>query len=97
MKARYQREIEFREALQKLYPQMSRADALMAAQRFAKARGFSVEPHALYCAAASLARHAYTNYDELCQTVEKESARAAVRPSERAKLREWGGPERDPG
>lgn len=47
------------------------------------------------------ARHCYTDYDKLCppgaDDATKQSAREATRPAVRAKLREWGGPERDPG
>ena len=99
MKARYEREIVFRQALQKLYPKMPPADVLTGAQRHA--RHAAPDKHALYVAACAVARHCYTEYETLCPKeateAAKEHARIITRPAVRAKLREWAGPDRDPG
>lgn len=100
MKARHERELALRYALKKLYPNMPDADALTAAQRH-QSRANPEDKHDIYVAACGVARHNYTDYDKLCppgaHDATKQNARAATRPAVRAKLREWGGPERDPG
>lgn len=93
-----EREKKFREALMRLYPQMPLLDAVEAAQRHNKRK---IDKYNLYCSADALARHKYTNYNELCPQgcgeETKQAARRAVRQKEKEILRSWGGPDRDPG
>jgi hypothetical protein len=99
MKARHERELALRAALATLYPLMPEADKLACAQR-AQGKANPEDPREVYLAAAACARHRHTDYDKLCpqgaDEDTRQNARRAVRAAERAKLREWGGPDRAP-
>lgn len=98
MKLQHMRELAMREALQRLYPRMPKEELLACAQRHARKTDIA-SPRELYLAAAATARHRHTDYERLVAGADeagRQAARDATRPAIRAKLREWGGPDRTP-
>jgi hypothetical protein len=97
--SRIAREMAIRVALAQLYPLMPEAAKLSCAQR-GRSRVDPDDPRSVYIAAAATARHLYTDYNARvprdADEATKQAAREATRPLVRAKLREWGGPDRSP-